>query len=142
MRGLAKCVVVTTIAALVIAGVLWGLSLAAPTITGHWLLRIAMAFIVAWVLFSVAHWAAGMTSWLVTGLVVLLAFAVMVSTVFPIVQAMPPTGSGTNAQQITAGQLLVLLGFSEGLPLLAILLCAWVRHEGDNTTLLDILGSR
>ncbi len=113
-----------------------------PSLAANWLLRSALAFFTAWILFEAVHRAAGMVGWPFSILVGILTVLVLVShhVIFAL-HGMPTThGVVAGWTWFRPGVLLLL----NGPPLVALLGCIWLRHDGgaDLSTLLDILTLR
>ncbi len=79
MRGLRTGLLTTVIVALALAAVQGILAYFAPRLTLHWLLNGFGCFLITWILFATMHRASGQVGWIVTLLVVVLAFLVIAS---------------------------------------------------------------
>ncbi len=79
IQGLRTGLLTTVIVALVLAAVQGLLAYYAPRLTLHWLLNGFGCFLITWILFATMHRASGQVGWIVTLLVVVLAFLVIAS---------------------------------------------------------------
>jgi hypothetical protein len=103
------------------------------------LLRVVIAFAVAWVLFEVVHRAGGMIGWPFSGLVAVLTVLVLLShhVIFALHGVPTTRGVAAGSVWLTPKVLLVV-----NIPALVGLVgCIWVRHDGDAdlNTVIDIL---
>jgi hypothetical protein len=140
-RGLLRGTIFGLFATLVIILLLAPVAVYFPYVLIMWPLRCAIAFVVAWILFSVVQRAAGMTGIPVTAAVLALVVLVLVShhVIFAINGV--PTRSGSATGMVWLHPLTLFL--QNVAPLVAVGLCAAFRHRGDDglEAILDILKS-
>jgi hypothetical protein len=128
-QGLRRGALFGLIAMVVIILLLAPVAVYAPYVLIAWLPRSAIAFVVAWILFSVVQRAAGMAGWMVTALAVTLTLVVLLShhVVFRIHSVPTHTGAPSGWESLHP---LTLVGLNL-LPLILVGFCAALRHRGD-----------
>lgn len=135
LRALAWGVLVAVLVAILLSMIAWY----APTLLVNWLLRAFIALLVAWVLFSVIHGAAGMVGWPCTLMVIVLALLVMLSNHVVFAWNGVPTTKGTLAGPLWLDPTVLLIQNLS--TLIGVGGCAALRHSGgaDWKTLRDLL---
>ncbi len=135
MIGLRNSIICGTIAAIILSLLLALIANSTPpTLIFNFYLRVALSFVIAWILFSIIHASAGMTSSIYTAWAIILSAAVMVSNHFAMAYPLLDTPSlteGTGERFADARWLDLGFIFITNIPCyLGIGFCALLSNNG------------
>jgi hypothetical protein len=130
-RGLIRGTVWTAVTALTLGAILCGVTHVAAPVTTHWLLSMAWACAITWLLFAVMHKASGMVCWSCTLIVLVCACLILVArqlTLLGLVTAVPgETGSAGSVLQMCRFLLI------NGPAWVGMSAAAFICHDGDSS---------
>lgn len=129
-RGIARGVAIGSIVATVLALILGGVASVAPLLIIQALVRVPIGFVVAYVLFSTVHSAAGMVGWACTLIAVVLSVAVLFSNHVVFALNGIPTTAGQSATGWAAWFHPAVLALVNLFGFVGIAGCALLSHGG------------